>query len=70
VAMKAPKEWPDPPEVEQDKILSDEEAVKLLDEFLHRSYDKGYAYLGHGFEELMQSIHVAITWYHELYGKE
>lgn len=45
--------------------MTDEEAYDMLEYFLDRSLSKGYMILP-DFEDLMQSIHIAITWYYQL----
>ena len=74
--MKAPEDWPPPPDDEsgygihnedEDEIISDAECRDTLDNFLYRSLDKGYLYLGMDFEHLMQAVQRAIGWYETLH---
>lgn len=75
--MKPPNDWPPPPaadelygDADSSPEMSDEEALELLSYFRDRSLSKGYIMIMPDFEELMQAIYVATTWYYELQGKE
>ncbi len=76
--MKPPKEWPETPPPTADCLygeddnqvhMSDEEAFELLCYFRDRSLSKGYP-ASPDFEDLMQAIYIAGTWYYELQGKD